>query len=122
MSRGGPYIPAMDESPVWSPLRKRMRHAAWACVAIVALPALFVFFLEHLWEPRFEWPLAFTMTLLFLYIMSAQYRLGNWPCPRCGRPWFGRPWYHPAPFLLCRHRCAACGLKAGEDPSTPEED
>ena len=44
------------------------------------------------------------------------------PCPRCGRPWFGRPWYHPAPFLLCRHRCAACGLKAGEDPSTPEED
>jgi hypothetical protein len=94
-----------DLAAAWEELRSLYRAAGLSFVAIfpgtAAAAALGTWLLDSAVPVVVVW---LALVVLFTALSN---RVLQWPCPRCGEPFFRTWWYHN-PFA---RKCAHCGLR-----------
>jgi hypothetical protein len=95
---GDPYYPN------WVAMRRRtsfawLAFAAWPLLAVLLGGALLVVGLPG-------GPLLWGAGLALVFIFVVRQRQVNWPCPRCGLPFY-RAWWG---YRACANHCRHCGL------------
>lgn len=93
----------------WLWLRRWMRAASIATLALIMLVLGFLPFLETLWGHWLEYLWAALVGALSCFLLVAQYRLAGFVCPRCGGHWLSGPWSLANPLMLYRSHCHHCG-------------
>jgi hypothetical protein len=82
--------------------RRYRKWRAWSAVLHVGVVLVMLTFHEA-WRGRIS--LAWAIVGLVALIVAAVL-LGEWPCPRCGKAFFGPLWW----YQCVSRRCYRCGL------------
>lgn len=93
----------------WDEYRKRRNLATIAFVGyvpVVYLVADLAFKLFHTSVPGYAFAAAW-----MLFIIISSNRVVWFPCPRCGKRFFAKWWYHN----MFARRCVHCGLRKYSD-------
>jgi hypothetical protein len=72
-------------------------------VLFVGFPALGVTLLLIQGVPHSGWMAAALVALFFGAAIVGRIRLLNWPCPRCGQPFFAKLWFNNEWADRCMH-------------------
>src|SRR3989442_765481 len=91
--------------PNWVEKRRRAR-IFWLC-SLAWLPVTFLSVLFIWWgfDTEVQWGLLGAIPTTIVYVGVRFYTL-EWPCPRCGRPFYYVPWF----FFPFADNCLHCGL------------
>ena len=99
-----------DYSEAWAEYRKLRNRALFSILGFLPGLAVVRWLVSFLNSPRigeYLWFGAVIVWVIAALVLGARAQV--WPCPRCGKRFAEKWWYHRA--ILFARRCANCGLE-----------